>query len=217
MKLDGAATRGVGRRVGGENFLGRATGSRGRYGPADSSGRGGLALCGVAALARSLVRRRGGVARGCLRRRGATCSALSGMTDETGRSAGRKVSRRRRVVGGRQFRHVVRVTPEEEARLLTKALAHHISVPKLLDRPTHRVRCRGSWRPCVALLAFAARRGRRVERREVGRDRTGLRQAHGVCATDRTGARTVESELRVDQSSTRFAPAPLTGLVHERS
>jgi len=57
---------------------------------------------------------------------------VNGIADEADRSAERKVSRRRRVVGGRQHRHVVRVTPEEEARLLAKALAHHISVPKLL-------------------------------------------------------------------------------------
>ena len=40
--------------------------------------------------------------------------------------------RRRRVEGGRQHRHVVRVTPEEEARLLALALKYHVSVPKLL-------------------------------------------------------------------------------------
>ena len=45
---------------------------------------------------------------------------------------GRHVRRRRRVEGGRQHRHVVRVTPEEEARLLALALKYHVSVPKLL-------------------------------------------------------------------------------------
>ncbi|HFA6985226.1 TPA: plasmid mobilization relaxosome protein MobC [Neisseria gonorrhoeae] len=45
---------------------------------------------------------------------------------------GRHVRRRRRVEGGRQHRHVVRVTPEEEARLLAMALKYHVSVPKLL-------------------------------------------------------------------------------------
>jgi hypothetical protein len=43
-----------------------------------------------------------------------------------------KVERRRRVVGGRHHRHVVRVTPEEEALLLARALERNISVPKLL-------------------------------------------------------------------------------------
>lgn len=41
-------------------------------------------------------------------------------------------ARRRRVDGGRQHRHVVRVTPEEEGQLLALALQYHVSVPKLL-------------------------------------------------------------------------------------
>ena len=45
---------------------------------------------------------------------------------------GRKSIRRRRVEGGRQHRHVVRVTPEEEGKLLALALRYHVSVPKLL-------------------------------------------------------------------------------------
>lgn len=55
------------------------------------------------------------------------------MADDT-ESAGphRKSERRRRVVGGRQHRHVVRVTAEEEGRLLGLALQYHVSVPKLL-------------------------------------------------------------------------------------
>lgn len=40
--------------------------------------------------------------------------------------------RRRRVAGGRQHRHEVKVTPEEEGRLLALALRYHVSVPKLL-------------------------------------------------------------------------------------
>ena len=44
----------------------------------------------------------------------------------------RSSTRRRRVEGGRQHRHVVRVTPEEEAQLLALALRYHVSVPKLL-------------------------------------------------------------------------------------
>ena len=36
------------------------------------------------------------------------------------------------VEGGRQHRHVVRVTPEEEAQLLALALRYRVSVPKLL-------------------------------------------------------------------------------------
>ncbi len=49
-----------------------------------------------------------------------------------GRAPGRASERRRRVEGGRQHRHVVRVTPEEEAQLLTLALRYRVSVPKLL-------------------------------------------------------------------------------------
>ena len=45
---------------------------------------------------------------------------------------GRKPARRRRVQGGRQHRHVVRVTPEEEARLLLLAGEYKVSVAKLL-------------------------------------------------------------------------------------
>lgn len=41
-------------------------------------------------------------------------------------------ARRRRVDGGRQHRHVVRVTPEEEGQLLALALQYRVSVPKLL-------------------------------------------------------------------------------------
>jgi len=40
--------------------------------------------------------------------------------------------RRRRVPGGRQFRHEVKVTPEEEAQLLQLALAQRVSIPLLL-------------------------------------------------------------------------------------
>lgn len=49
-----------------------------------------------------------------------------------GADGGRGVRRRRRVEGGRHHRHVVRVTPEEEARLLALALKYRVSVPKLL-------------------------------------------------------------------------------------
>ena len=55
------------------------------------------------------------------------------MVDDAGStSSHRKSERRRRVVGGRQHRHVVRVTPEEEGTLLGLALEYHVSVPKLL-------------------------------------------------------------------------------------
>ncbi|WP_029212097.1 MobC family plasmid mobilization relaxosome protein [Arsenicicoccus bolidensis] len=55
------------------------------------------------------------------------------MSDDVERvGAERKPSRRRRVEGGRQHRHVVRVTPEEEAQLLRLALRYRVSVPKLL-------------------------------------------------------------------------------------
>lgn len=49
-----------------------------------------------------------------------------------GRAPGRTTARRRRVEGGRHHRHVVRVTPEEEAQLLALALRYRVSVPKLL-------------------------------------------------------------------------------------
>ena len=44
----------------------------------------------------------------------------------------RRPRRRRRVEGGRQHRHEVKVTPEEEAQLLALALRYQVSVPKLL-------------------------------------------------------------------------------------
>ena len=47
-------------------------------------------------------------------------------------ASNRKPARRRRVAGGRQHRHVVRVTPEEEARLLVLAGQYKVSVAKLL-------------------------------------------------------------------------------------
>ena len=57
------------------------------------------------------------------------------MSEETeGRAPGRAAARRRRVEGGRHHRHVVRVTPEEEAQLLALALRYRVSVPKLLVR-----------------------------------------------------------------------------------
>lgn len=40
--------------------------------------------------------------------------------------------RRRRVEGGRQHRHVVKVTAEEEGQLYSLALQYKVSVPKLL-------------------------------------------------------------------------------------
>jgi hypothetical protein len=52
--------------------------------------------------------------------------------DAEGREPGRSAARRRRVEGGRHHRHVVRVTPEEEAQLLALALRYRVSVPKLL-------------------------------------------------------------------------------------
>jgi hypothetical protein len=52
--------------------------------------------------------------------------------DTEGRAPGRSAARRRRVEGGRHHRHVVRVTPEEEAQLLALALRYRVSVPKLL-------------------------------------------------------------------------------------
>lgn len=56
------------------------------------------------------------------------------MSEEAGgrTQPGRATVRRRRVQGGRQHRHVVRVTPEEEAQLLALTLRYRVSVPKLL-------------------------------------------------------------------------------------
>jgi len=59
------------------------------------------------------------------------------VTDQTEQTqqwsaSDRKPARRRRVQGGRQHRHVVRVTPEEEARLLLLAGQYKVSVAKLL-------------------------------------------------------------------------------------
>ena len=43
-----------------------------------------------------------------------------------------KPRRRTRVMGGRKTRHEVKVTPEEEGRLLQLALRYRVSIPKLL-------------------------------------------------------------------------------------
>ena len=43
-----------------------------------------------------------------------------------------KPRRRRRVEGGRQHRHEVKVTPEEEGQLVRLALRYRVSIPKLL-------------------------------------------------------------------------------------
>lgn len=52
--------------------------------------------------------------------------------DDAEQSSAQDGRRRRRVLGGRQHRHVVRVTPEEEGALLARALRYRVSVPKLL-------------------------------------------------------------------------------------
>ena len=56
------------------------------------------------------------------------------QTEQAGQwsASDRKPARRKRVLGGRQHRHVVRVTPEEEARLLMLAGQYKVSVVKLL-------------------------------------------------------------------------------------
>lgn len=54
------------------------------------------------------------------------------MVTEQWSVSDRKPARRRRVQGGRQHRHVVRVTAEEEARLLLLAGEYKVSVVKLL-------------------------------------------------------------------------------------
>ncbi len=55
------------------------------------------------------------------------------MVSESGKS-GRYAKRRRRAnyVGGRQHRHEVRVSPEEEGMLLQLAAAQGITIPRLL-------------------------------------------------------------------------------------
>jgi hypothetical protein len=58
-----------------------------------------------------------------------TSAAQAGSEERSSRPAAR---RRRRVPGGRQHRHEVKVTPEEEAVLLRMALAQRVSVPRLL-------------------------------------------------------------------------------------
>lgn len=64
--------------------------------------------------------------------------SIGGSSDARSRSAAassagaRSGRRRRRVEGGRKHRHEVKVTPEEEARLLMLAEAAKVSVPRLL-------------------------------------------------------------------------------------
>ena len=54
-------------------------------------------------------------------------------TEQTVTAGGRRrPRRRRRVEGGRQHRHEVKVTAEEEGQLLALALRYQVSVPKLL-------------------------------------------------------------------------------------
>ena len=62
------------------------------------------------------------------------CVVTTEQTEQAGQwsASNRKPARRRRVAGGRQHRHVVRVTPEEEARLLVLAGEYRVSVAKLL-------------------------------------------------------------------------------------
>lgn len=52
--------------------------------------------------------------------------------ERSGSERAPKQRRRRRVEGGRQHRHEVKVTPEEEGRLLQLALRYRVSIPKLL-------------------------------------------------------------------------------------
>ncbi|QAY65001.1 plasmid mobilization relaxosome protein MobC (plasmid) [Xylanimonas allomyrinae] len=58
------------------------------------------------------------------------------MGDET--PGGRLFARRRRanVYGGRQHRHEVKVSPEEEGMLLRLAEAQHVTIPRLLVEST---------------------------------------------------------------------------------
>lgn len=62
------------------------------------------------------------------------------MAEESaeGESTRRPLARRRRanVAGGRQHKHEVKVSPEEEARLLRLAAKHRVSVPRLLVEST---------------------------------------------------------------------------------
>lgn len=80
------------------------------------------------------------------------------MSEQT---PGRRLARRRRanVAGGRQHRHVVKVTPEEELRLLVLAGEHDVSVPRLLVESALAQRGETSvQRRAVIAELFAARR-----------------------------------------------------------
>ena len=79
----------------------------------------------------------------------------------------RKPARRRRVAGGRQHRHVVRVTAEEEARLLLLAGEYKVSVAKLLVDSALAAGARDSAAPASPAGASAAPAGGGVVDRAV--------------------------------------------------
>jgi hypothetical protein len=54
------------------------------------------------------------------------------MTEGNGFAGWKTRRRRENVDGGRMHRHVVKVSPEEEARLLALAGKHRVTVPRLL-------------------------------------------------------------------------------------
>lgn len=67
---------------------------------------------------------------GALRWAGKEVRTLSDESTERPRRLRRE--RRANVLGGRQHRHIVKVTPEEESLLLAKAQQARVSVPRLL-------------------------------------------------------------------------------------
>ncbi|WP_245934268.1 MobC family plasmid mobilization relaxosome protein [Branchiibius hedensis] len=84
--------------------------------------------------------------------------------------SGRRFGRRRRAnaAGGRQHQHQVKVTPEEEALLLQRALAQGVTVPRLLVES-----------------ALAAERGETVtERRNAAAELFGVHRLLGTIANN---------------------------------
>jgi hypothetical protein len=58
------------------------------------------------------------------------------MSDETAAEPQTERRRRANAPGGRKHKHEVKVTPEEEGRLLRLALAQRVTIPRLLVETT---------------------------------------------------------------------------------
>ena len=58
------------------------------------------------------------------------------MSDETAAAPQTERRRRANAPGGRRHKHEVKVTPEEEGRLLRLALAQRVTIPRLLVETT---------------------------------------------------------------------------------